>query len=341
MFPPMIVKDEDGAEATRFYLKPMNCPHHHLIYSSRMRSYRDLPLRLAEYGTCYRYEQSGELSGLIRVRCMSMNDAHIYVRPDQVEDEFRKIMKMYLEFYESFKLTQYRFRLSVRGKDNADKFKGDSAMWDKAEKLLADILDDLKVDYFVGEGEAAFYGPKVDIQFRNLMGREETVSTIQVDFLSPKNFDLKFTEQGGGEGVPVIIHRSPLSTHERFTSYLIEYYGGAFPTWCSPLQVNLIPVNTDCEAFCQKLSQDLHGLMIRTEVDTSDNSFNKKIRNSTVRKTPITLIVGNKEVEEGRVTIRRYGIEKQEAMGVDEFKTMLLDEIKTRKMLREPMSSLI
>ena len=341
MFPPMIVKDEDGAEATRFYLKPMNCPHHHLIYSSRMRSYRDLPLRLAEYGTCYRYEQSGELSGLIRVRCMSMNDAHIYLRTDQVEEEFRKIMKMYLEFYESFKLKQYRFRLSVRGKDNADKFKGDPAMWDKAEKLLADILDDLKVDYFVGEGEAAFYGPKVDIQFRNLMGREETVSTIQIDFLSPKNFDLKYTEQGGGEGVPVIIHRSPLSTHERFTSYLIEYYGGAFPTWCSPLQVNLIPVNTDCEAFCQKISQDLHGLMIRTEVDTSDNSFNKKIRNSTVRKTPITLIIGNKEVEEGRVTIRRYGIEKQEALAIDEFKAMLIDEIKTRKMLREPMSSMI
>ncbi len=341
MFPPMIVKDEEGKEDTRFYLKPMNCPHHHLIYASRMRSYRDLPLRLAEYGTCFRYEQSGELSGLIRVRCMTMNDAHIYLRHDQIEDEFRNLMKMYAEFYDTFRLTNYRFRLSLRGAENAHKFKGDAAMWDKGEKLLAKILDDLGVNYFVGEGEAAFYGPKVDIQFRNLMGREETVSTIQIDFLSPDNFDLKFTEQGGGEGVPVIIHRAPLSTHERFISYLIEYYGGAFPTWCAPVQVNIVPVNNDCEAFCQSLSQELFGHYLRVEVDTTDNSFNKKIRNSTVRKTPITLIVGNKEVEENKVTIRRYGIEKQEAMSRSDFVAMILDEVKTRKMLREPMSSLL
>jgi threonyl-tRNA synthetase len=173
------------------------------------------------------------------------------------------------------------------------------------------------------------------------MGREETVSTIQVDFLSPTNFDLKYTEAGGGEGVPVIIHRAPLSTHERFISYLIEYYGGAFPTWASPVQVNIIAVNQDCEEFCKKLADELHQNYIRVEVDTSDNSFNKKIRNSTVRKTPITLIVGNKEVEESKVTIRRYGIDKQETMGVSDFKAMLMDEIKTRKMLREPMSSLL
>ena len=214
-------------------------------------------------------------------------------------------------------------------------------MWDRAEKLLADNLKDLGVDYFVGEGEAAFYGPKVDIQFRNLMGREETVSTIQLDYLSPKNFDLKYTEQGGGDGVPVIIHRAPLSTHERFISYLIEYYGGAFPTWCAPVQVNIVAVNTDCEPYCQDLSKELFGHYLRCEVDTTDNSFNKKIRNSTVRKTPITLIVGNKEVEEGKVTIRRYGIEKQETMSRGEFVTMLLDEVKSRRMLREPMSSLL
>jgi threonyl-tRNA synthetase len=214
-------------------------------------------------------------------------------------------------------------------------------MWDKGEALLAKILKDIGVNYYIGEGEAAFYGPKVDIQFRNLMGREETVSTIQVDFLSPENFDLKYTEQGGAEGTPVIIHRAPLSTHERFISYLIEYYGGAFPTWASPVQVNLIPVNQDCENFCRHLAEDLHANFFRAEVDTTDNSFNKKIRNSTVRKTPITLIVGNKEVEENKVTIRRYGIEKQESMTVPEFKAMLTDEVKTRKMLREPMSSLL
>jgi threonyl-tRNA synthetase len=341
MFPPMIVKDEDGREETRFYLKPMNCPHHHLIYSSRMRSYRDLPLRLAEYGTCYRYEQSGELSGLIRVRCMTMNDAHIYVALDQVEDEFRKIMKMYSEFYQTFGLKNYRFRLSIRGKDNADKFRGDDAMWTRAEELLEKALKDLNVDFFVGEGEAAFYGPKVDIQFKNLMGREETVSTIQIDYLSPKNFDLKYTEQGGGDGVPVIIHRSPLSTHERFISYLIEYYGGAFPTWCSPVQVNLIPVNTDCEPFCRKLAEELHASFVRVEVDTSDNSFNKKIRNSTVRKNPMTLIIGNKEVADSTVTIRRYGVEKQETLSVADFKKSLFEEIRNRVMTREPMSSFL
>ena len=341
MFPPMIVKDDDGSEATRFYLKPMNCPFHHLIFSSRMRSYRDLPLRLAEYSNCYRYEQSGELSGLLRVRCMTMNDAHIYIRLDQFEDEFRNLMKMYKEFYQTFKLTNYRFRLSIRGKENAHKFKGDALMWDKGEALLAKVMDDLGIDYYVGEGEAAFYGPKVDIQFRNLLGREETVSTIQADFLSPINFDLKYTEQGGTEGRPVIIHRAPLSTHERFISYLIEYYGGAFPTWSSPLQVNIIPVNQECESFCRTLCDELHASFVRSEIDTSDNSFNKKIRNSAVRKNPITLIIGNKEVEESRVTIRRYGIEKQDSMSVVEFKTMLSDEISSRKMLREPMSSLL
>jgi threonyl-tRNA synthetase len=341
MFPPMIVKDDDGAEATRFYLKPMNCPFHHLIFSSRMRSYRDLPLRLAEYSNCYRYEQSGELSGLLRVRCMTMNDAHIYIRLDQFEDEFRNLMKMYQEFYQTFKLTNYRFRLSIRGKENAHKFKGDAAMWDKGEALLAKVMDEIGIDYYVGEGEAAFYGPKIDIQFRNLLGREETVSTIQADFLSPINFDLKYTEQGGTDGVPVIIHRAPLSTHERFISYLIEYYGGAFPTWSSPVQVNLIPVNQECEAFCRNLCDELHEAFVRAEIDSSDSSFNKKIRNSAVRKNPITLIIGNKEVEESRVTIRRYGIEKQESMSVVEFKSMLSDEISSRKMLREPMSSLL
>lgn len=341
MFPPMIVKDDEGKEDSRFYLRPMNCPHHHLIYASRMRSYRDLPLRLAEYGTCFRYEQSGELSGLIRVRCMTMNDAHIYLRSDQVEDEFRNLLKMYKEYYDTFKLTNYRFRLSIRGKDNADKFRGDDAMWTKAETLLAKVLDEAKVDYYVGEGEAAFYGPKVDIQFKNLMGREETVSTIQIDYLGPKNFSLKYTDDAGGEGVPVIIHRSPLSTHERFTSYLIEYYGGAFPTWCAPVQTNIISVNSDCEPFCRELADGLHSEYFRVEVDTTDNSFNKKIRNSTVRKTPITLIIGNKEVEEKKVTVRRYGIQEQQTMSVDEFKAMLRTEVKERRMLREPMSSIL
>lgn len=341
MFPAMVVKDGDGEESSKFYLKPMNCPHHHLIYASRMRSYRDLPLRLAEFGTQYRYEQSGELSGLIRVRCMTLNDAHIYLTLDQVGQEMCNLLKLFKEFYDVFKIRNYRVRLSVAGKDNADKFKGDKAMWDKADALLVKALEEMNIEYFVGEGEAAFYGPKIDFQFRNLMGREETVSTIQVDLLSPNNFDLKYTEQTGGEGVPVIIHRAPLSTHERFVSYLIEYYGGAFPTWCAPVQVNFVPVNKDCESYCKALQEELLDHFVRAEVDSSDNTLNKKIRNSAIRKIPITIIVGGKEVEEKKVTLRRFGKEEQESMSIEDFKTVLFDEIKTRKMLREPLSAMI
>ncbi len=341
MFPPMVVKDDDSDVETRYYLKPMNCPHHHLIYGSRIRSYRELPLRLAEYGTCYRYEKSGELGGLIRVRCMTMNDAHIYLTLDQFEEEFRSLMQMYMEFYDTFRLSQYSFRLSIRGAENADKFKGPPEMWDRAETMLAKVMDGLNLKYFVGEGEAAFYGPKIDIQFRNLMGREETVSTIQVDFLSPHNFDMKYIDSEGKEQVPIIIHRAPLSTHERFLSFLIEYYGGAFPTWCAPTQVCMIPVSDECNAYADQLSLDLHQQMVRVEIDKSDNSFGKKIRTNAMRKIPILLILGKKEVEDGTVTIRRYGVEQQETMTRADFVSMLQVEIRERKMLREPMAAML
>ncbi len=340
MFPPMVIKEDEGRE-TKYYLKPMNCPHHHLIYSSRMHSYRDLPLRLAEYGTCFRYEQSGEVSGLIRVRCMTMNDAHIYCRYEQVEEEFENIMKMYLEFYETFRLKDYKFRLSIRGEANKDKFKGDAAMWDEGEALLEKVMRKLDIPFYVGEGEAAFYGPKIDIQFRNLMGREETVSTIQVDFLSPKNFGLKYIDEQGQEQVPVILHRAPLSTHERFISFLIEYYGGAFPTWCAPVQVCLLPVTEGVHGYCQELADEMKKNFIRAEIDFSDNSFNKKIRTNTMRKIPIILIIGEKEAADKQVTIRRYGVNEQETMARDAFMAMLLQEIRERKMLREPLSSML
>lgn len=339
MFPPMVVTDEEDKKE-RFFLKPMNCPHHHMIYAARNRSYRELPLRLAEYGTCYRYEQSGELSGLLRVRCLTMNDAHIYCRHDQLETELKNVLKMYLEFYDTFKLSKYRFRLSLRGTDNADKYKGDLAMWDKAGALLEKVLVDEKADYYRAEGEAAFYGPKIDIQFKNLMGREETVSTIQVDFLSPVNFELGYVDETGGQSPPAIIHRAPLSTHERFVSFLLEYYGGAFPTWCAPTQVAMIPVNDSCLPYCQELAATLKGKMVRAEIDSTDNSFNKKIRNNTVRKIPIVLVVGAKEVEERTVTIRRYGIKDQVNAPRDQFVTDLLEEIRDRRMLREPMSAI-
>lgn len=339
MFPPMVIEDEE--HRTEYYLKPMNCPHHHLIYASRMRSYRDLPLRFAEYGTCYRFEQSGELTGLLRVRCMTMNDAHIYCRPSQVEEEIKSTLELYKKFYATFGLKEYRFRLSLRGEENADKFKGDATMWSNAEAILAKVMKELEIPYYEGVGEAAFYGPKIDIQFKNLMGREETMSTIQVDFLSPQNFGLSYIDENGKEEQPVIIHRAPLSTHERFISFLIEYYGGAFPAWAAPVQVCMIPINSQCEGYCYELADELKKNFVRAEVDVSDNSFNKKIRTNTMRKIPILLIVGEKEVAERQLTVRRYGIQAQETMGRDDFVATVLDEIKSRKMLREPMGSFL
>ncbi len=339
MYPPMTLAEDEGD--TKYYLKPMNCPHHHLIYSAEQHSYRDLPLRLAEYGTCYRYEKSGELSGLIRVRALTMNDAHIYLRLDQFEQEFKSIIEMYQKLYDTFKLSEYSFRLSIRGKENEHKFKGDPAMWDKAEKLLQKVMDDMGLDYFVGEGEAAFYGPKIDIQFKNLMGREETVSTIQVDFLSGQNFDLKYIDAESNEQVPVIIHRAPLSTHERFISFIMEYYGGAFPTWCAPVQLAILPISEPHLDYAKELAAELKKDMIRVKLDDSSASFGKKIRNNITAKIPNLLILGDTEVEDNSVTLRRYGQEEQVTMPRAEFIAMLKEEIKDRKMLREPMGSII
>ncbi len=339
MYPPMTIEEE--GRTTEYYLKPMNCPHHHLIFDCRLRSYRDLPLRLAEYGTTYRYEKSGELSGLIRVRCMTLNDAHIYLRHDQFKDEFRSIMKMYMEFYETFKLKDFEFRLSVRGTEEKAKFKGDNSMWDQAEALLAEVMDELGVKYYRGEGEAAFYGPKVDIQFKNLMGREETVSTIQADYLSPINFGLKYIDDHGQEQVPMIIHRSPLSTHERFISFLIEYYGGAFPTWCAPVHVAIVPVHDDCNNYTHELAKMMRDLRMRVEIDDSSNSFNKKIRGNTIRKIPILLVIGMNEVESRQVTVRRYGEQEQVTVPAEQFLKEVTSEIAGRTMRRAPMSTLV
>jgi len=341
MFPPMVCKHQDTGHEERYYLKPMNCPHHHMIYAHRPRSYRELPLRLAEYGTCYRFEQSGELSGLLRVRCLTMNDAHIYARMDQVHQEIRDTLQLYQKFYNTFHLRDYSFRLSVVDPDNKDKFKGDAAMWAQAEKILEQVLEELKIPYYVGKGEAAFYGPKIDIQFKNLMGREETVSTIQVDLLSPKNFDLQYVDDQGQTVRPVIIHRAPLSTHERFISFLIEYYGGAFPTWCAPVQVCVIPINDECLPYCQTIVQTLHQHFVRAELDSSNHSFSKKIRINSMRKIPHLLIIGKDEVERGLVTDKRYGIKEQQSFSLSDFVTQLLEDIRTRHYERETFRSII
>jgi len=331
MFPPITV-EEDGEVKEKFYLKPMNCPHHHKIYASNLRSYKELPLRLAEYGTCYRFEQSGELSGLLRVRGLTMNDAHIYCSEEFLEEELRSILKMYMEVYDTFGLKNYYFRLSVRGKDNVDKFVGDKELWNKAEKALEDILNQASIEFEVGEGEAAFYGPKIDIQFTNLMGREETVSTIQVDFQAPIKFNLNYVSESGEQKRPVIIHRAPLSTHERFTSFLIEHFGGAFPVWMAPLQVMIIPVSNVFEEYCEKIKQELRIDFIRVESDVSDNSLNKKIRWNVKKKIPIILIVGENEVKKEEVTIRRYGKQEQQTVKSAKFIEDLKKEIKMRSL---------
>ncbi|MBP6217681.1 MAG: threonine--tRNA ligase [Oligoflexales bacterium] len=341
MFPPMRCHDGgDDKEGQKYYLRPMNCPHHHLVYGHKMRSYRDLPLRLAEYGSVFRYEQSGELSGLLRVRGMTQNDAHIYCRLDQVEEQIASVLSLYLEFYRVFQLKSYTLRLSLRDPENLSKFKGADEMWVQAEAILRKCLDEAKVPYYVGIGEAAFYGPKIDVQFKNLMGREETVSTIQLDFLAAVNFQLKYIDASGKEEAPVVIHRAPLSTHERFVSYLIEYYGGAFPTWLAPVQVVLIPISTQFLSYCEDLEKRLFQEGVRVELDTSDNTFGKKIRNHSKRKIPILLIAGQDEVDKGTVTVRRYGIEEQTKLAKEEFIGGLLSEIKNRVSFREPMASL-
>jgi threonyl-tRNA synthetase len=341
MFPPMIVENDEGDSKEEYYLRPMNCPHHHLVFAARSKSYRDLPVRLAEYGLTFRYEQSGELSGLIRVRCMSMNDAHIYCSEDQLEQEFKSLLALYKEFYDSFKLSAYSLRLSIRGDENKDKFQGDDKMWEKGEKALAKALDESGMPYVMGEGEAAFYGPKIDFQFKNLMGREETVSTIQVDYLVPERFGLKYIAEDGMEKVPVCIHRAPLSTHERFLSFLLEYYGGAFPTWCAPVQVMVIPVRDEHHEYAKELIALMRSKRIRAELDDSHHSFNKKIRNNAVSKTPILLIIGGNEVENKTVTIRRYGIKEQQTLPSVEFMALLQEEILERKMMREPMGAFL
>jgi threonyl-tRNA synthetase len=336
MFPPLELtvageEHEDEKQKEVFYLKPMNCPHHHMIYRARPHSYRDLPLRLAEYGTCYRYEKSGELSGLLRVRCLTMNDAHIYCAPEQLQDEITSLLQMYQEQYAVFGLTDFSMRLSLHDPGNTEKYQGDEELWQRGEDILREALEVNKLKYYVGTDEAAFYGPKIDVQFRTLMGREESVSTIQVDFMAAKKFELRYVDEHGEEKSPVVIHRAPLSTHERMLSYLIEHYGGAFPTWLAPVQVRVLAVVDDLVPYAEDLVRKLREDEVRAEVDLSPHSFNKRIRLGTLEKIPILLVVGRKEAAEGTVTVRRYKIEKQVTLPFDQFHTELLEEIATRR----------
>ncbi len=326
MFPPMKLDEND-----EYYLRPMNCPHHHKVYAARLRSYRDLPLRLAEYGDDFRYEKHGSLSGLLRVRAMCMNDAHIYCPSEQVEDEFRAVIGMYSRYYDHLRLGNFRVRLSLHD-PNSDKFVDRYEEWEHSENVVRQVLQNIGIDYTEEKGEAAFYGPKVDIQVKNLMGREETVSTCQLDFVMADRFDLTYVDAKGERKRPFILHRAPLSTHERMISFLIELYGGAFPTWMAPTQVRIILVNGEFESYGRELVGKMRQKFLRAEIDMSEESFNKKIRNAVTQKVPNIWVIGAKEREDRTVTWRRYSSKEQVAVPFDRALDMLLAMRENRTM---------
>lgn len=347
MYPPMRMFEEaeaGGSQAEsgegdpeQYYLKPMNCPHHHMIYAAEKRSYRDLPLRLAEYGTVYRFERAGQLQGIARVRGMSMNDAHIYVTQEQLKDEFKAAMELHQRYYKLFEFDDYYLRLSLWDPDDPkrrSKYVDDPASWDYTQKVVQDALEEMGLFYKLQAGEAAFYGPKVDFQFRTVLEKEFTVSTNQVDFAVPPRFGLKYTDRDGTEKTPFVIHRAPLGTHERFISFLIEHYGGAFPTWLAPVQALVLPVSDKFADYARKVQETLRDLLVRAEVDDSTETFGKRIRNASLAKVPIVLVAGGKEAEASTVTVRRYGIEEQRTMPLDAFVPMILAEIRERRHVR-------
>jgi len=324
MFPPM-----DMGDGEMLVLRPMNCPHHMMVYKNHIHSYRELPIRIAELGMMHRYEKSGALSGLQRVREMTLNDAHIFVRPDQIKDEFKRILELIREVYKDFNIKDYRFRLSYRDPEDKEKYFDDDEMWNKAEGMLKEAMDEMGLEYFEAIGEAAFYGPKLDIQFKTAMGLEETMSTIQLDFLLPERFDLTYVgEDGDNSHRPVVIHRGVVSTSERFVAYLIEEYKGAFPTWLAPVQATIIPVSVEHHYdAARELKEKMARLGMRVELDDRNEKMGYKIRASQTQKIPYQLVIGDKEVEEGTVTVRRYGSKETKSMSVEAYLEYVQREI--------------
>lgn len=316
-----------------YRLRPMNCPHHHKVFDAEPRSYRDLPLRLAEYGQVYRFEDSGAVSGLVRVRGMCMNDAHIYCTAEQIKDEFKAIMGMYQEAYDILGLDTFHVRLSKWDPEDPkgkEKYVDNPKAWEESERILEEVLVELDIDFKVGIGEGAFYGPKIDIQFNTVTGREESVSTVQLDFAVPGRMNLTYTGSDGEEHTPYCIHRAPFSTHERMVAFLIEHYGGAFPTWLAPVQVQLLTVSEQYDDYANDICRRLRGQMVRAELAPSNDTLPKKIRQGATRKIPNLLIIGEREVADGTVTLRRYGQRDQHTVSVDVFEAALLQAIGQR-----------
>lgn len=323
MFPPMDMGDGESLE-----LRPMNCPSHIMVYKHHPRSYKELPLRIAELGMMHRYEKSGALTGLARVREMTLNDGHTFVATEQIEAEFQKILRLIIDVYKDFNITDYRFRLSYRDPENKEKYFDDDDMWEKSQAQLKKAMDDMGLDYFEAEGEAAFYGPKLDIQTKTALGGEETMSTIQLDFLLPERFELEYVGPDGQMHRPVMIHRGVVGTMERFTAYLTEIYKGAFPTWLAPVQVQILAVNNGAHGeYARQLEADLLAKHVRVNYETKEAKMGYLIREAQTKKIPYTLVVGDKEVETGSVAVRKYGEEDTNVMSFEEFKDLLMSDI--------------
>lgn len=322
MFPAMQIEGE------KYYLKPMNCPHHHKIFGTMNASYRDLPIRLAEYGTCYRYEQSGELFGLMRVRSLQMNDAHIYCTEEQFADEFKAVNEMYLKYFRIFNIEKYVMRFSTHSKEKlGKKYVDNEALWIKTEDMVRRVLIESNIPYIEVADEAAFYGPKIDVQVWSAIGREFTLATNQVDFAVPARFGLTFRNAQNELETPICIHRAPLGTHERFIGFLIEHFAGNFPLWLSPKQVIVLPISDKYNDYAKLVSQELNNYDIRAHIDERDEKIGRKIRDAETRKISYMLIVGEKEMESGSVAVRKHGEGDKGTMSKSDFLKMIKSEI--------------
>jgi threonyl-tRNA synthetase len=325
MYPPM---ELDG---TKYYLKAMNCPHHHKIYDAEPKSYKDLPYRLAEYGTCYRYEQSGELFGLMRVRCLHMNDAHIYCSKEQFAQEFKAVNDMYLKYFKIFGIEKYVMRLSLHDPAKlGEKYVNEPELWLETEELVRSVLIENNVPFVEVKGEGAFYGPKIDVQIWSVIGREFTLATNQVDFAQSRSFKLSFTNKNNEPEIPLIIHRAPLGTHERFIGFLLEHYAGKFPTWLAPLQIKILPISDKFMDYGEVVLKKLKAAGIRAEIDDRNEKIGKKIRDTELAKVPYMLVFGEKEIENNAVAVRKQGKGDQGVKNLDEFIKEISEEIKER-----------
>ncbi len=326
MFPSMKVDEEE------FVLRPMNCPHHMLVYKNKLHSYRELPIRIGEFATDFRYEASGAVKGLERVRCMCQNDAHLFVTPEQIGEEFKKVVELILDVYRDFGITNYKFRLSLRDPEDKEKYFDDDEMWNNAESKLREVLNTLGVEYFEAVGEAAFYGPKLDVEVKPAVGPEVTLSTCQLDFLLPRRFELSYIDSEGNKQVPVVLHRAIFGTFDRFTAFVLEETKGALPLWLSPVQVEVIPVNNEYHLeYSNKVFNLLKDNNFRVELDSRDEKMGYKIREAQTRKIPYTLVLGNNERDNNTVTYRKYGEEKTTTVTSEEFINMISNQRKEYK----------